>query len=63
MFQVIAGHDTKDPTTAQAPVPDYSLATREDISGMTVGVPRKYFYERGPDMEPESLEAVEKALN
>lgn len=62
MLQAVAGHDPKDPTTATAPVPDYSLALREDIRGMTVGVPRQYFYQAGPEVATETLAAVEKAL-
>ena len=62
MLQAIAGHDPKDPTTAAAPVPDYSLALKDDIKGMTIGVPRHYFYKPGPRVEPETLATIEKAL-
>jgi len=62
MLQAIAGHDPKDPTTATAPVPDYSLALQADVKGMAVGVPREYFYDSGPEVSPETLAAVEKAL-
>jgi aspartyl-tRNA(Asn)/glutamyl-tRNA(Gln) amidotransferase subunit A len=62
MLQAIAGPDPKDPTTATAPVPDYSLALKEDIRGMTVGVPRQYFYQAGPEVATETLAAVERAL-
>ena len=62
MLQAIAGHDPRDPTTSSAPVPDYTLALKDDIKGMSVGVPREYFYQPGPEVEPETLAAVEKAL-
>ncbi len=62
MLQAIAGPDPKDPTTAPAPVPDYSQSLQGDIRGMTVGVPRRYFYDAGPDVEPQTLAAVEQAL-
>ena len=62
MLQALAGHDPKDPTTSTAPVPDYSAALREGIAGMTIGVPRRYFFEAGPDVEPETLAAIEGAL-
>lgn len=62
MLQAIAGHDPKDPTTTAAPVPDYSLALKDGIAGMTIGVPRQYFYQPGPEVEPEILAAIEKAL-
>ena len=62
MLQPIAGYDPKDPTTANVPVPDYSLALNAGVKGMTIGVPREYFYGSGPDVEPETLAAIEKAL-
>ncbi len=62
MLQSLAGHDPKDPTTSTAPVPDYSAALRDGIAGMTIGVPRRYFFEAGPDVEPETLAAIEGAL-
>ena len=62
MLQALAGHDPKDPTTSTAPVPDYSAALRDGIAGMTIGVPRRYFFEAGPDVEPETLDAIEGAL-
>ncbi|MBM3943413.1 MAG: Asp-tRNA(Asn)/Glu-tRNA(Gln) amidotransferase subunit GatA [SAR202 cluster bacterium] len=63
MLQAIAGPDPKDPTTAAAPVPDYSQALQAGIRGMTIGVPRQYFYESGPDVEPQTLAAIETALD
>ena len=36
MLQAIAGHDPKDPTTSTAPVPDYSLALKDGIAGMSL---------------------------
>ena len=62
MLQTLAGHDPKDPTTSTAPVPDYSAALRDGIAGMTIGVPRRYFFEAGPDVAPETLAAIEGAL-
>jgi aspartyl-tRNA(Asn)/glutamyl-tRNA(Gln) amidotransferase subunit A len=62
MLQVIAGHEPRDPTTSTAPVPDYWQALKEDITGVRVGVPRRYFFQPGPDVEPETLAAIEKSL-
>ncbi len=50
MLQAIAGHDPKDPTTSTAPVPDYSRSLKEGIRGLTIGVPRHFFF-----FEPEEL--------
>jgi aspartyl-tRNA(Asn)/glutamyl-tRNA(Gln) amidotransferase subunit A len=62
MLQVIAGHDPRDPTTANVPVPDYAEALVEDIKSLKLGVPRRYFFQSGPDVEPETLAAIEQAL-
>ena len=62
MLQAIAGYDPKDPTTSSAPVPNYSLVLREDIKGLTVGVPRHYFFTPGPDVNPEVVSVVERGL-
>jgi len=63
MLQAIAGHDPKDPTTSTAPVPNYSLALREDIKGLTIGVPRHFFFTPDQDVNSEVVATVEKALN
>ena len=62
MLQAIAGHDPKDPTTSTAPVPDYSLSLREDIKGLTIGVPRHFFFDPQPNVSPEVVATVEKGL-
>jgi aspartyl-tRNA(Asn)/glutamyl-tRNA(Gln) amidotransferase subunit A len=62
MLQAIAGHDPKDPTTSTAPVPDYSLSLREDIKGLTIGIPRHFFFDAQPNVNPEVVATVEKGL-
>ena len=47
---------------APRPVPDYSLALREDIKGLTIGVPRHYFFTAEPDVSAEVVSVVEKGL-
>ncbi len=63
MMQAIAGHDPKDPTSSRAPVPDYSLSLREDIRGVRLGLPRHYFFDPDPSVNPEVVAAVEKAVS
>ena len=63
MLQSISGYDPKDPTTSTEPVPEFSMALREDIQGLTIGVPRDYFFSPGPDVNGEVLATVEKALD
>ena len=62
MLQAIAGHDPKDPTTSTAPVPYYSLALKEDVRGITIGVPRDFFFAPSEDVDPELQTTVERAL-
>ena len=62
MLQAIAGHDPKDPTSSTAPVPDYSASLVEDIKGVTIGLPRHYFFDPDPSVDPESVAVVEKAV-
>ena len=62
MLQVIAGYDPKDPTTAAVPVPDYLASLRDGVRGLTVGVPRQYFYEAAPGVDPQVIAAAERGL-
>jgi aspartyl-tRNA(Asn)/glutamyl-tRNA(Gln) amidotransferase subunit A len=38
----MAGHDPKDSTSAQRPVPDFRAACRRGVKGLRIGVPREY---------------------
>jgi aspartyl-tRNA(Asn)/glutamyl-tRNA(Gln) amidotransferase subunit A len=44
----IAGHDPKDSTSADIPVPDFEAALTGDIRGRTIGIPRDYRVEGMP---------------
>jgi aspartyl-tRNA(Asn)/glutamyl-tRNA(Gln) amidotransferase subunit A len=39
---VMAGHDSRDSTSAPVPVPDYEAALTGDIRGLRVGIPKEY---------------------
>jgi aspartyl-tRNA(Asn)/glutamyl-tRNA(Gln) amidotransferase subunit A len=62
MLQAIAGYDPKDPTSSRAPVPDYTASLVDDVKGMTIGVPRHFFFADDPSINPETLAVVETAL-
>ena len=62
MLQAIAGHDPRDSTSSTAPVPDYSASLVEDIKGVTVGLPRHYFFDADPSVDSEVVSVVEKAV-
>ncbi|MGE3535805.1 MAG: amidase [Candidatus Tectimicrobiota bacterium] len=62
MLQVIAGPDPRDPTSSKAPVPDYSAALHENVQGLTIGVPRHFFWADDPRIDRETLRIVDTAL-
>ncbi|HEX8567015.1 MAG TPA: Asp-tRNA(Asn)/Glu-tRNA(Gln) amidotransferase subunit GatA [Pyrinomonadaceae bacterium] len=59
VLQTIAGRDSHDSTTADAPVPDYLSEIDSPIAGMRLGVPRELF---GEGLDTEVREAVETAI-
>jgi aspartyl-tRNA(Asn)/glutamyl-tRNA(Gln) amidotransferase subunit A len=56
----IAGHDLRDSTSVDEPVPDYTAVLNGNIEGMRVGVPQEYFVE---GMQPEVEAAVHAAVD
>ena len=42
-LQVIAGHDPRDPASANWPVPDYRAGLERGVAGLRIGVPRAFF--------------------
>jgi aspartyl-tRNA(Asn)/glutamyl-tRNA(Gln) amidotransferase subunit A len=54
MLQAMAGHDAKDSTSADIPVPDFEAALTGDIRGKVIGIPKEY---RMDGMPPE-IEAL-----
>ena len=62
MLQAIAGYDPKDPTSSQAPVPDYTATLSESIKGLTIGVPRHFFFADDPRIDRDVLTTVDQAL-
>ena len=45
LLGVIAGHDERDSTSAEQPVPDFSAQLGSGVKGLKVGLPREYFPE------------------
>ncbi|MDJ0943186.1 MAG: Asp-tRNA(Asn)/Glu-tRNA(Gln) amidotransferase subunit GatA [Kiloniellales bacterium] len=54
MLRAMAGHDPKDSTSVDRPVPDYEAALTGDVRGLKVGVPKEYRMEGMPE-EIETL--------
>src|SRR6201998_4646791 len=42
LMRSMAGHDPKDTTSVDRPVPDYEAAVGKSIKGMRIGIPREY---------------------
>ena len=61
MLQALAGHDPRDPASAEVPLPDYRAALTGDIRGLRVGVLR-HFYEQDVPAGEETRAAMEAAL-
>ncbi|MBN1899757.1 Asp-tRNA(Asn)/Glu-tRNA(Gln) amidotransferase subunit GatA [Candidatus Sumerlaeota bacterium] len=59
VLSAIAGHDPRDSTSVNKPVPDYTSYCREEIEGLRIGVPREYFAE---GMDPEVANLVHSAI-
>lgn len=61
VLQVIAGHDEKDSTSVDRPVPDYlaALSGGKDLQGLTIGLPAEYWDE---GLSPEVAEACANAV-
>ena len=45
VLKAIAGHDPRDSTSVDLPVPDYMDSLVPDLRGLRVGIPRDYFVE------------------
>ncbi|SNS03597.1 Asp-tRNA(Asn)/Glu-tRNA(Gln) amidotransferase subunit GatA [Antarctobacter heliothermus] len=48
MLQAMCGHDPKDSTSADLPVPDFEAMLTGDIKGKTIGIPREYHMDGMP---------------
>jgi aspartyl-tRNA(Asn)/glutamyl-tRNA(Gln) amidotransferase subunit A len=50
LLRSMAGHDAKDTTSADLPVPDYEAAVGQSVKGKRIGIPKEY---RVDGMSPE----------
>jgi len=60
LLGAVAGHDPRDATSIQAPVPDYAAELSKGVDGLTLGLPDEYFID---GMEPEIERAVRAAID
>jgi len=59
LLGAIAGHDRRDSTSVDLPVPDYLAALTGDVRGLRIGVPGEYFL---GGIQPEVEAAVRDAV-
>ncbi|MBI3999429.1 MAG: Asp-tRNA(Asn)/Glu-tRNA(Gln) amidotransferase subunit GatA, partial [Candidatus Omnitrophica bacterium] len=59
LLNVLAGHDERDSTSADVPVPDYTTFLGKNVKGLKIGLPREYFV-KGLDPEVEGV--VKRAI-
>jgi len=60
LLGAIAGHDPKDSTSVDIPVPEYAEALTGDIKGMRIGLPKEYFIDGlDPDVQRVMNDAIE----
>ncbi len=62
VLQVMAGHDVRDGTSLDAPVPDYQKALTQSISGLKIGLPRSIFGGAQSGLDSAVLAATRAAL-
>ena len=60
VMNIIAGHDPRDSTSVNRPVPDYTRSLIPDLKGIKLGVPKEYFVE---GMEDGVRKAIEAAIS
>src|ERR1700704_4119507 len=49
LMRSMAGHDPKDTTSANRPVPDFEAAIGKSVKGMKIGIPKEYRLDGMPD--------------
>ncbi|HEX3347387.1 MAG TPA: amidase [Acetobacteraceae bacterium] len=62
LLQAMAGHDPRDPASADRPVPDYSAGIGKDAKGLRIGVVR-HWHETDHRADPAALAGIAGALD
>ena len=60
LLGVIAGHDKRDSTSVDAPVPDYLASLDQSLAGVRIGVSEEYF---GEGLDDEVSRSVRTAID
>ena len=59
LLEVLAGHDPRDSTSADLPVPEYSKSVNQPLQGLKLGLVREHF---GPGLNGEIEASVREAV-
>ena len=59
LLGLMAGADPEDPTAVAGPVPDYMAATRDQIKGLSIGVPTTFYVD---DLDPEVARILDQTI-
>ena len=60
LLEVISGHDGRDSTSVDRPVPEYSQTVEQPMIGLRVGIAREHFVE---GLDPEVEAAIKQSLD
>jgi aspartyl-tRNA(Asn)/glutamyl-tRNA(Gln) amidotransferase subunit A len=59
LLQAMAGHDPKDSTSINRPLPNYTATLEDSLEGLRIGLPEEYFAE---NLNPEIGKIIEEAI-
>jgi aspartyl-tRNA(Asn)/glutamyl-tRNA(Gln) amidotransferase subunit A len=59
MLEALAGHDPKDSTSVDTPVPDYTASITQGVKGLKIGLPKEYFID---GLDPDVQKAMEATI-
>ena len=59
---MIAGHDSRDSTSAREPVPDYTQTLDESLQGKVIGIPKQFFDDRLDSAMRQAMDEVLEVL-
>ncbi|MDP7537206.1 MAG: Asp-tRNA(Asn)/Glu-tRNA(Gln) amidotransferase subunit GatA [Methylococcales bacterium] len=59
MLQTMAGFDSRDSTSVDKPVPDYSKGLNDSLAGLKIGLPKEFF---GDNLNTQMAQVVEDAV-
>ena len=60
LLQAIAGHDARDSTSMNQPVPDYIGSLNESVKGLRIGLPEEFFQE---GLDADIVHKIEQACD